>query len=86
MESLAIEGKVLIFANQRETCESIGRFLNDYLKVEGLVLHGEKNQYERTMIMNAFKAESQILIATDIAARGIDVKNIKSVVNFECPK
>lgn len=46
------------------------------------MLHGDKNQYERTVIMNAFKADKQILVATDIAARGIDVKNIKTVVNF----
>ena len=32
--------------------------------------------------MNNFKGDSQVLIATDIAARGIDVKNIKTVVNF----
>lgn len=51
-----------------------------------MVLHGDKNQYERTLIMNSFKADSHILIATDIAARGIDVKNIKTVINFECPK
>ena len=36
--------------------------------------------------MNKFKEDSSILVATDIASRGIDVKNIKTVVNFECPK
>ena len=36
--------------------------------------------------MNAFKTNESILIATDIAGRGIDVKNIKTVINFECPK
>ena len=36
--------------------------------------------------MNNFKGDSQVLVATDIAARGIDVKNIKTVVNFQCPK
>jgi len=46
------------------------------------VLHGDKNQYERTVIMNAFKAEKSVLVATDIAARGIDVKNIQTVINF----
>ncbi len=51
-----------------------------------LTLHGDKTQYERTTIMNAFKANEQILIATDIAGRGIDVKGIKTVVNLECPK
>lgn len=47
-----------------------------------LVLHGDKNQYERTTIMNKFKADGQILVATEIAARGIDVKNIKTVINY----
>lgn len=36
--------------------------------------------------MNAFKAESPVLVATEVAARGIDVKNIKTVINYECPK
>ena len=52
------------------------------MKQPVLVLHGDKNQYERTTIMNAFKGDSPILVATEIAARGIDVKNIKTVVNF----
>lgn len=50
--------------------------------IPALVLHGDKNQYERTVIMNSFKADRSILVATDIAARGIDVKNIKTVINF----
>lgn len=82
LRELLQEGKVLIFANQRETCEEIGRFIEDFAHFPTLVLHGEKNQYERTVIMNSFKADRQILVATDIAARGIDVKNIKTVVNF----
>ena len=36
--------------------------------------------------MNSFKGEAAVLVATDIAARGLDVKNIKTVINFECPK
>lgn len=56
------------------------------MHIPALVLHGDKNQYERTVIMNSFKAGHSVLVATDIAARGIDVKNIKSVINFECPK
>lgn len=36
--------------------------------------------------MNSFKGESSVLVATEVAARGIDVKNIKTVINFECPK
>lgn len=36
--------------------------------------------------MNSFKGETEVLVATQIAARGIDVKNIKTVINYECPK
>ena len=36
--------------------------------------------------MNSFKTVAQVLIATDIASRGIDVKAIKTVVNYECPQ
>lgn len=86
LRELLQEGKILVFANQRETCEEIGKFIEDFAHLPALVLHGDKNQYERTVIMNSFKADRQILVATDIAARGIDVKNIKTVVNFECPK
>jgi superfamily II DNA/RNA helicase len=47
-----------------------------------LTLYGDKAQYERTSVINSFKGDSQILIATDIAGRGLDVKNIKTVINF----
>jgi superfamily II DNA/RNA helicase len=36
--------------------------------------------------MNNFKKDIKILVATEIAARGIDVKNIKTVINYSCPK
>jgi ATP-dependent RNA helicase DDX42 len=36
--------------------------------------------------MNSFKQESPILVATEVASRGIDVKSIKSVINYSCPK
>lgn len=54
--------------------------------VEALTLYGDKSQYERTFVMNAFKTTAQVLIATDIASRGIDVKAIKTVINYECPQ
>jgi superfamily II DNA/RNA helicase len=53
--------------------------------LDALTLYGDKSQYDRTIVMNAFKNTAPILIATDIAARGIDVKAIKTVLNYECP-
>lgn len=49
-------------------------------------IHGNKSQAQRTMALNAFrKGEIRILIATDIAARGIDVSGVSHVFNFDMP-
>ena len=56
------------------------------MNIDSMVLHGDKLQQERTQIVNSFKTDHHILIATDIASRGLDVPAIKSVINFECPK
>lgn len=47
-------------------------------------IHGDKDQADREKIMYAFKNNNlPILVATDVAARGLDVKGIKNVINFE---
>ena len=60
-----------------------------YLKKNGLrgeAIHGNKSQPQRDRAMNAFrKGKIQVLVATDIAARGIDVKGVSHVINFEIP-
>ena len=73
----------MVFCNQKEKCEYIKQFIEEnFIGLEALTLYGDKSQYERTMIMNAFKTTAPILIATDIASRGIDVKAIKTVLNY----
>lgn len=86
LKGLVARGKVLIFVNQIKSCEELFGEIKMSLGVETLVLHGDKEQYERTQIINSFKTDQDILIATDVASRGLDVPGIKSVVNFECPK
>jgi ATP-dependent RNA helicase DDX42 len=50
-------------------------------------IHGDKTQNERTKIMHAFKSGSlSVLVATDVAARGLDIKSIKTVVNYFMPR
>lgn len=50
-------------------------------------LHGDMNQVVRTRVMNAFKSgKSDILVATDVAARGIDVDDVDDVYNFDIPQ
>merc|ERR1711881_657861 len=51
-----------------------------------LCLHGDKKQEERDWVLKEFKeGKSPILVATDVASRGLDVKDIKYVINFDFP-
>lgn len=49
-------------------------------------LHGDKQQYERQIVIGKMrKGEIDILIATGVASRGLDIPAIKTVINFDCP-
>lgn len=79
-------GSVLVFVAQKATAEDVAK----RLKQAGLAcaaLHGDKSQFERDDIFFRFKNGSiEILIATDVAARGLDVRAIKTVVSYDPPK
>ena len=50
-------------------------------------IHGDKSQSERMKALNAFKnGEIQTLVATDVAARGLDIADVSHVINFQAPK
>ena len=50
-------------------------------------MHGDKSQDERDWVLKEFKSmSSTLLVATDVAARGLDVDDIRIVVNFDFPK
>jgi Lhr-like helicase len=63
-------------------------FLERQLDVGVESLHGDKDQAERTMSMKKFSKseETAILVATDIASRGLDVKDIRTVINYDVAK
>ena len=79
------DGLSIIFSKTRHHAEKLGKFL--YREgYEADSIHGGKSQNARQRILNRFKdGKTRILIATDVAARGIDVKNIKLVINFDLP-
>ncbi|ORX78006.1 p68 RNA helicase [Anaeromyces robustus] len=79
------ENKTLIFTQTKRTADDITRFLrNDGWPA--LAIHGGKSQSERDWVMYEFRSgSSPIMIATDIAARGLDVKDIKYVINYDFP-
>jgi ATP-dependent RNA helicase RhlE len=80
-----IEGNILIFRRTKNGVEKLEQTLlkNDF-KVESL--HGDKTQSARQNALNSFKnGEVNILIATDVASRGIDIEDLDSVINFDLP-
>lgn len=78
--------QVLVFIRQKESAAKLASHLKaDGFKVEAL--HGDKTQARRTKILEAFKNhELRILVATDLASRGIDIKELPVVINYELPK
>ena len=76
---------VLIFCRTKHGAERIYKELkNEGISVEAI--HGDKNQQARQTALNLFKAHKvRVLVATDIAARGIDVDDISHVINFDMP-
>ncbi|XP_057474269.1 DEAD-box ATP-dependent RNA helicase 24-like isoform X2 [Actinidia eriantha] len=81
--ALIDNGDVLVFASKKATVDEIeSQLAQRGFKVAAL--HGDKDQASRMDILQKFKSGMyHVLIATDVAARGLDIKSIKSVVNFD---
>lgn len=76
----------MIFCNTKKMVDDLCTELNSH-DIKALSLHGDMKQEFRTRVMNQFRnGGATILIATDVAARGIDVDDIDLVVNFDLPQ
>lgn len=76
-------GSVLIFVTRISNSEELHNNLKDYGK-ETLLLHGDMEQSERNRVITSFKRkEKEIMIATDVAARGLDISHIRTVINYD---
>lgn len=77
--------QVLVFSRTKHGADKLVKKLaRDSIRAEAI--HGDKSQGQRTRVMNNFKKNKiQVLVATDIAARGIDVDSLSHVVNFDLP-
>ena len=77
--------RVLVFARTKSWCEMVAKLLQR-AGVNAQAIHGNKTQEARTKALEEFKSgKTRVLVATDIAARGIDVEDISHVVNFDLP-
>lgn len=73
----------LVFCNTRQQCEQLAKSLRDH-DLNARALHGNMEQFERDEVLTQFAGKScSVLIATDVAARGLDVKDLAAVINFE---
>ncbi|VDN97079.1 unnamed protein product [Rodentolepis nana] len=79
------EGSVLVFVEKQESADELMRVLMNY-GYPCLSLHGGIDQYDRDSVITDFKKGNiRLLIATSVAARGLDVNDLVLVVNYDCP-
>ncbi|CAL5412948.1 unnamed protein product [Camellia sinensis] len=76
--------KVIIFCSTKKLCDQLARSIGR--NFGAAVIHGDKSQGERDWVLNQFRSgKSPILVATDVAARGLDIKDIRVVINYDFP-
>src|SRR5271163_2526458 len=77
--------RVLVFTRTKHGADRVVRHLSA-AGIEAIAIHGNKSQPQRERALAGFRAgHSRVLVATDIAARGIDVECVSHVINFELP-
>lgn len=78
--------RVMVFTESKKNADRITDKLADYWKDELSVIHSNKTQNTRLNALRAFReGRSRIMIASDVAARGIDIQDVSHVVNFDIP-
>ncbi|KAK4765134.1 hypothetical protein SAY86_026224 [Trapa natans] len=76
--------RIIIFCSNKKMCDQLARNLNR--NFGAAAIHGDKSQSERDSVLGQFKmGRSPILVATDVAARGLDIKDVRAVINYDFP-
>lgn len=77
--------QVLVFTRTKQSADEVGEYLQKS-GLKTLVLHGDKAHSQRTKAVAAFKENAiRVLVATDIASRGLDIEDLPHVINYELP-
>ncbi len=80
------KSKFLVFTRTKVRAERVVKAMKR-LQIEALSMHGDKNQQERGLAMKKFtKGDVNVLIATDVSARGIDIPHVDFVINYDLPE
>lgn len=76
----------VVFCKTKQICADVAKFLSRE-GISALSIHGDLEQNERTVVLTKFSNHScLVLVATDVAARGLDIKDLEAVVNFDLPQ
>ena len=76
---------MLIFGRTKHGVERLSKMLEER-GFRSASIHGDKPQSKRQMALNMFKENKvQVLVATDVAARGLDIPNVSHVINYDMP-
>jgi len=85
-ENAAGGDKVLVFTETKRGADALCRELQ-YSQLSAAAIHGDKDQRQRDRTLHEFRSgRTTILVATDVAQRGLDIKDVKCVVNYDVPK
>jgi ATP-independent RNA helicase DbpA len=76
----------VVFCHTKRQCDDVAELLRDN-KIDALAIHGDLDQRERDQVLVRFANSScNVLVATDVAARGLDIKSLQAVINYELPR
>jgi len=76
--------KIIVFVNEKKHADGVGRMVENAGR-RCVVLHGGKAQDQREENLEAFRRGGVVLVATDVAGRGLDIPDVSHVINFDLP-
>lgn len=80
------DSKILVFVRTKVRADRVSAALKR-VEINSVTMHGDKDQKEREQVLNTFrKGKVNILIATDVTARGIDIADVQIVINYDLPE
>lgn len=80
------DSKILVFVRTKVRAERVAKAM-ERAGIHALTIHGDKDQHDRSKVLREFRAgKVNVLIATDVTARGIDIPDIEIVINYDLPE
>jgi ATP-dependent RNA helicase DeaD len=80
------EGSIIVFVNTQVTADRLVDKLSDGTSHNAIAIHGGLRQSKRDRVLASFRAgKSRVMVATDVAARGLDIPRIQHVINYDVP-